>query len=104
MFVFQVSINTKSIGLVVSNRFQLVRFFYALPRKKKQLFSTSTKFLGCSTTFFPPETCDFWAARHIHNDGACSHITKEIYGFPKDARKVTFALEVSVESSVTHGE
>lgn len=31
------------------------------------------------------------------------HIAKEIYGFPKDARKVTFALEVS-ESAVNHGE
>ena len=32
------------------------------------------------------------------------HIAKEIYGFPKDARKVTFALEVSDESVVNHGE
>ena len=103
MFVFQVSINTKSIGLVVSNRFQLVRFFYALPRKKNNYFPLPPNFWDA-----PPH---LFHQKHVISGLLATstttepkHIAKEIYGFPKDARKVTFALEVSVESSVTHGE
>jgi hypothetical protein len=105
MFVFQVSINTKSIGLVVSNRFQLVRFFYAPPRgKKNNYFPLPPNFWDALPHLFHQKHVISGLLATSATTTEPKHIAKEIYGFPKDARKVTFALEVSGESVVNHGE